>query len=218
MTEDTTVVPDLYIEAKKAVNAYQEEVQHLDAQEQELKAELAVLQEEMTQNMLDQEGSSVSDRIYLRIRGKEISSRADIIATVLAELQEERQELKLKYATIFKEALVEDRKQSPNFSAKVQAIIDGHIYAMLAEVADLSGQLKQQHNSISGGINAVYQDEKVNEVHRNLRYRFDWDIYKPSFSNFGKTVLNRNHIDYSLGGHIHPDFRNKQPEEGVSSE
>lgn len=210
MTEKITV-SDLFVEAKKAVTAYQAEVQLLEAQEEELTAELEVLQQEMIQNVLDQEGANVSDRVYLRMRGKEISVRSDIIATVLAELEEERHGLKLKYVSVFTAALAEDRKNSPSYSAKVQEIVDGHLYAALEEVADISTQIAQQHSAVAGGINEVFLDEQANEVHRNLRYRFGWESYKPSFSNLGKTVMNRHHVDYATGGAIHPDFKSKKP-------
>lgn len=214
MTEKITV-PDLFVEAKKAVNQYQSEVHSLDAQESELTAELLVLQQELTGNMLSQEGASVSDRVYLRLQGKEISTRSDIITGVLAELEEERHELKLKYVPVFTAALTKDRQKSPSYSAKVKEIVDGHLYAALEEVADISKQIGQQHTALAGGINDVFQDEKANEIHRNLRYRFGWDSYKPSFSNFGTTVLNRHHVDYATGGAIHPDFKSKKPKEGA---
>ena len=216
MTEKI-LVPELFIETKKAVAAYQAEAVLLDQQESELNAELDVLQEELTENMISQEGASVSDRVYLRMRGKEISVRADIINNVLAELQEERHELKLKYAAIFTSVLAEDRKNSPSYSAKVQDIVNGRIYSMLEEIAGISQQMAQQHNALSRDINEVFQDEKVNEVHRNARYRFDWESYKPSFSNFGKTVLNRYHVDSATSGSIHADFKNKKPKEAVSN-
>lgn len=215
MTEKIKI-PNLYVETKKAVAAYQNEVHLLNAEEQELTAELDVLQQEMTENMLSQEGSNVSDRVQLRLRGKEISVRADIIATVLAELAEERHELKLKYIPIFASATTEDGKGVPSYSSKIREIVDGHIYIMLEEIADMSAQLKQQHDDISDGLNEVYKDPKVNEVHRNIRYRMDWERSKPSFTNFGKIVLDRYHVDSATNGYIHVDFKNKQPKEAVS--
>ncbi|WKA56813.1 hypothetical protein [Planococcus shixiaomingii] len=205
------IVPDLYVESKKAVAAYQNEVQLLDAQEDELNAELELLQQELTQNIMDQEGANVSDRVYLRMRGKEISVRADIINSVLAELEEERHELKLKYVPIFGGAMAEDSKGKPSYSAKVQEIMDCHLYTMLEEIADMSEQLRQQHDAISSGLNAVYQDSKVNEVHRNIRYRQDWERSKPNFYTIGKSVLDRYHVDAATNGYIHGDFKNKKP-------
>lgn len=210
---EKVIVPDLYPETKKAVAAYQAEVHLLDSEEQELNAELELLQQEMAENMLSQEGANVSDRVYLRMRGKEISVRADIINTVLTELEEERHELKLKYVPIFGKSSLEDNKKSPSYSEKVQELVDGYIYAMLEEIADMSGQVKQQHNAISVGVNEVYKDEKVNEVHRNLRYRQDWERSKPTFTNFGKYVLDRYHVDAATNGYIHSDFKNKKPKE-----
>lgn len=214
MTEKI-IVPDLYPETKKAVAAYQAEVQLLDAEEQELNAEMELLQQEMTENMIDQEGASVSDRVYLRMRGKEISTRAEIISAVLAELEEERHEQKLKYVPIFSKAVSADSVGKPSYSAKVQESIDRHIYKMLEEIADMSAQLKQQHDAISNDLNEVYQDEKVNEVHRNIRYRQDWERSKPTFFNQGKTVLDRYHVDAATNGYIHSDFKNKKPKEAA---
>ena len=216
MTEKI-IVPDLYVETKKAVAAYQNEVHLLDAEEQELTAELEALQQEMTQNIMDQEGSNVSDRVHFRMRGKEISTRAEIISAVLAELEEERHELKLKYVPIFGGASVEDSKNRPSYSTKVREIVDGHIYMMLEEIADMSEQIKRQHTDISKGVNAVYLNEKVNEVHRNIRYRMDWERSKPSFTNFGKYVLDRYHVDSATNGYIHDDFKNKKPKEVVDN-
>lgn len=215
MTEKI-LVPELYKETKKAVKAYQNEVHLLNSEEQEFNAELEVLQQEMTRNMLFQEGSGVSDRVHFRMHSKEISDRAEIISAVLAELVEDRHDLKLKYVPIFASAMAEDGKGKPSYSSKVREIVDSHIYTMLEEIADMSAQLKQQHDDISDGLNEVYQDPAVNEVHRNIRYRMDWERSKPSFTNFGKTVLNRYHVDSATNGYIHADFKNKQPKEAVS--
>lgn len=214
---EKVIVPDLHVETKKAVAAYQAEVYLLDSEEQELNAELNLLQQEMTGNMMDQEGASVSDRVYLRMRGKEISTRAEMISAVLAELVEERHDLKLKYIPIFSAAKLEDIKGKPSYSAKVQEIVNSHLYTMLAEIADMSAQIKQQHNAVSDGLNEVYKDEKVNEVHRNIRYRQDWERSKPIFQNFGKVVLDRYHIDSATNGYIHSDFENKKPKEALSN-
>lgn len=216
MTEKI-IVPDLHVEAKKAVAAYQAEVQLLDAEEQELNAELELLQQEMTENMMAQEGANVSDRVYLRMRGKEISVRADIVASVLSELQEERHELKLKYVPIFDKAVSADSIGNPSYSTKIQDMVNSHIFAMLEEISDMSSQIKQQHNAISSGLNTVYQDAKVNEVHRNIRYRQDWERRKPAFFNNGKYVLDRYHVDAATNGYIHSDFKNKKPKEALSN-
>lgn len=216
MTEKI-IVPDLYVETKKAVAAYQNEVCLLDAEEQELNTELEALQQEMTENMLSQEGSGVSDRVQFRMRGKEISTRAEIISAVLAELVEERHDLKLKYVPIFNSAMAEDGRRNPSYSAKVQEIINRHLYTMLEEIADMSAQLKQQHDAISSVLNEVYQDPQVNEVHRNIRYRQDWERSKPTFFNHSKVVLDRYHVDAATNGYIHNDFKNKKPKEAVSN-
>lgn len=215
MTEKI-IIPNLYVETQKAVAAYQAEVHLLNAEEQELTAELEALQQEMAENMLSQEGSGVSDRVHFRMRGKEINTRAEIISAVLSELVEDRHELKLKYVPIFASAMVEDAKGKPSYSTKIQETINRHLYTMLEEIADMSAQLKQQHDDISGGLNEVYQDEKVNEVHRNIRYRQDWERSKPTFFNHSKVVLDRYHVDAATNGFIHTDFKNKQPKEGIS--
>lgn len=210
-------IPNLYVETQKALAAYQNEIHLLDAEEQELNTELEALQQEMAENMLSQEGSNVSDRVHFRMRGKEISTRAEIISAVLAELVEERHELKLKYVPIFASAMAEDAKGKPSYSVKVQEIINCHLYTMLEEIADMSAQLKQQHDTISSGLNEVYQDPQVNEVHRNIRYRQDWERSKPTFQNLGKVVLDRYHVDAATNGYVHSDFKHKQPKEGVGN-
>ncbi|MGH0601594.1 hypothetical protein [Bacillus mycoides] len=71
-------IKDLFVETKKVVADYKEKAGVLDQEEQELKVKLEELQDEMIAIILDQEGETVSELVYLKIRLKEINQKTDI--------------------------------------------------------------------------------------------------------------------------------------------
>lgn len=202
-------VKPLFTEAKKALDAYKEEVAKLDEQERELKGELNVLQEEMTANLLSQESSSVSEIVYLKIEAKEITQKADIIKVLLEELQEDRTNLKLKYVPILRNALGEADTSEYN----ANDIVERYRYKMLTEIADIGKQMQEQYREVAPDLQEVFQDSKVLERFPRLHYHYTYENYRPHFSWWNKNVVSKNDVHLACSGSLPQGL--KKPQEGV---
>lgn len=203
------IVPDLFVETKQAVAAYQAEMQLLNLQENELSAELEALKKEMTENILSQEYGTVSDKVHFKIRGKEISSRANIINSVLEELAEERHMLKLKYVSIYRQSLGVDGNVKRQFNGN--EIVDRYLWEMLSELTSIGQQMGKQYREMYDDMAEVFQDEKVKKEIRNVQYTFTSESYRPEFWNNSNTVLHKQNVLLATGGSMPPNF--KKPKE-----
>ncbi|MGM0922863.1 MAG: hypothetical protein ACQEWW_16890 [Bacillota bacterium] len=193
-------VKDLFIETKKVVADYQAEAYKLDEQERELKAELVALQEQHTANLIDQEGSSISERVYLKIQGKEIVQKSEIISSLLEELEEERTALKLKFTSIYQEALKKDRITLGQYD--VTELAKKYRYQMLSEIAEIGKEMQKQYHAIAPDIEEVFEDPTVQENNPTITNSFHADQYKPGLSWFDKSVVSKNEVFSAVRGNL----------------
>lgn len=191
-----TKVKDLFVETKKVIEEYNKQAEALEAQEQELKGELEVLQAEMTAIMIDMETASVSDKVYLKIKQKEIVTKTEIIGTILEDLQEEKTALRLQFAPIYRQALRQDAVNRSGYSAT--EIAKKYRYMMLQEISEIGIQMQHQYNAIAPDIYEVFEDEAVRKEFPRLEYVFNSDQYTPSFGWFGDSVISKSDV-YSAG-------------------
>ncbi|AOZ90684.1 hypothetical protein BK049_11875 [Bacillus xiamenensis] len=191
-------VKELFTEAKKVVEEYKAKAEELAEQEKELKADLEALQQEMTMNMLEQENAPVSERVYLKIRNKEIVSKAEIIDTLLEELEEERTALKLEYVPKYREALGKADIQEYNATK----IAEKYRYLMLKEISEIGRQMQEQYREIAPEIDEVFQDKGVLEQYPRLAYAYTYENYVPSFSWFENSVVSKNEVFSACRGNL----------------
>jgi hypothetical protein len=189
-------VKDLFIETKKVIADYKKEAERIDQQERELNAELNVLQEEMTTNILDQDTAGVSEMIYLKIQAKEIVKRKEIIDVLLEELAEERTALKLEFVPLLRTAL----GKTGIHEYDVTEMVERYRYELLKEVADTGKQIRNQYTEIESDIMEVFEDSRVKEQHPHIVYQYGRDNFKPSFSWFNRDVVSKNEVFYACGG------------------
>jgi hypothetical protein len=194
-------VRDLFVETKKVVADYKEKVSKLNDQERELNAELITLQDEMTANILDQEGASVSELVYLKIQAKEINYKTEIIKVLLEELAEERAALKLEFTPIYRTAI---RKDYSDKSGQYNAteIMERYRYLMLKEISDIGKQMQQQYFDIAPDVYEVFEDSEVQKEFPRLEYVFNQDHYTPSFGYPSDAVISKNDVFGACRGYI----------------
>ena len=210
------IVPDLFTETKKAIAAYKAEAEELQRQEDQLKAELEDLQNQMVENTLAKETAEVSEKIYLLTENNGISKRSRVTESVLDELQEEKHALKIKYMEIYQKATGEASAVKQQFN--ISNLVDRHLSAMFTEITSISNQMKQQYMEIYDDMAEVFADERINQEYRNARYKFTRDSYKLSYFENRSNILKKDHISYSLEGYFHPDFNSLKPKEAVSND
>jgi hypothetical protein len=195
-------VRDLFTVTKKVVAEYKKKAEQLDQQERELNAELHVLQEEMTSNMLAQETATVPEMVYLKIEAKNINQKTDIIKVLLEELAEERKALKLEFTPIYRQAIRQDAGSRSGYSAV--EITEKYKYLMLKEISDIGVQMQQQYRSISEDIYEVFEDEAVRKAYPRLEYVFNQDQYVPAFGWHSDSVVSKNEV-FSAGRGYRPN-------------
>jgi hypothetical protein len=189
---EQVIVSELFTETKKVIEEYKAKVEDLDNQELELKADLAALQQEMTLNMLDQDNAPASEKVYLKVRNKEIVSKVGIINVLLEEMAEERTALKLKFTPIYRDAIRKDGANMNGYDA-VQ-IAERYRYEMLKEISDIGVQMQKQYHEIAPDIYEVFEDSKVKEEYPRLEYSFNAERYTPSFGWFGDSVISKKDV------------------------
>lgn len=206
------IVADLFVETKKAVAAYKVEAGLIEQQEEELNAEVEALQQELTENILSQENAGVSERVYFKIRGKEIAARSEIIHKVLDELEEEKHALKVKYLGIYRNSLGVDGAVSRQYN--VNEMVDRHVYALFTEICSISKQMQEQNAAMYPDLSEVFADERINEEHRNARYGFTHDSYKMPYSEAKNAVIHKQDVFYALSGYMPPEIAIRKPKGG----
>lgn len=203
-------VKPLFIETEKVLAAYKEEVSKLDEQERELNAELSTIEAEMTANVLAQESSTVHELVYLKIQGKKLVQRNEIINVLLEELAGERSALKLRFVPVLREAL----GKTPYHEYNATEIAERYRYMMLTEIADIGSQMREQFREIAPDIREVFQDEKVKEQYPRLAHSFEDDRYRPSFSWMTKSVVSKDEVFSACKGWLPQGL--KAPKEEVT--
>jgi hypothetical protein len=190
-------VKDLFTAAKRVIAEYKEREMLLNQQERELNAELHVLQEEITSNMLAQEIATIPERVYLKIEAKKINQKTDIIKVLLDELAEERTALKLEFVPKYRDAM---NKAYPYQYSAVK-IAEKYKYLMLEEIGSIGVQMQDQFRVIERDINEIFKDEKVVEQFPRLKYAYEYDRFVPSFSWFNDSVVSKNEVFSACRGY-----------------
>jgi hypothetical protein len=186
-------VKDLFVETKKVVEEYKKQAEVIHQQEQELKLELAVMQSEMDAIFLDMEATdSLSDKIYLHSKVKEIVSKAEIVETMLEDLEGEKTALKLKFSPLYQQALRKDSAVKNSYSAT--QIVEKYKYLMLQEIAEIGEQMQSQYREISEDVYEVFEDSEVKKQYPRLEYYFHKDQYTPAFGWYGDAVVSKNEV------------------------
>jgi hypothetical protein len=202
-------VKPLFKETEKVIAAYKEEVQKLDERGRELEAEVAVLSEEMTANLTEQETADVSTLVYLKIQAKEINKKAEVIAVLLEELKEDRTELKLKYVPLLRKSQSVDGKVRAEYN--VNAIVDKYKWLMFTEIAEIGKQVLNQYSTIAPDLMEILDDKEVTKVHPRVMNQFSSESYKPTFWQDIKTVIHREDIRLACSGSLPQGL--KQPKD-----
>lgn len=215
MTEKI-IVPLMFGPAKEAIAAYKAEALQIDQEEQQLLEELDAMTTEMAENAVAAEGAAVEDRVQYRIRSEELSAHGQIIRKVLDELKDERDQLKLKYVPIYREALNTAGAINRQFSAT--EIVDRYIYDMFVEITEISQQMYQQYREVATDLDHIFRDDKVMEENRGIQYHYTQDTYKPEFWHDKTTVLHKQDVFYALSGHMPSEIAIKKPKEAVSND
>lgn len=193
-------VKDLFVETKKVTADYKEKAEALNQEEQELKAELEALQEEMTAILLDQENANLSERIYLKAQAKGINSKLEIVHSMLEELNEKRSALKLAYVPVLQDVLRKDRSSANEYDMTELAI--RHRYELLTEIAGVGKQFQKQYHDIAPEIYEVFEDTKVKEQFSRLEHSFNQEQYQPYFSWFETSVVSKNEVFSATRGNL----------------
>lgn len=202
-------VKDLFVETKKVLEDYKKQAEAINQQEQELKQELSILHSEMEAIYLDLETADLSEKIYLKMKVKEITNKAEIIETILEELNEERTALKLKYTPVLKESLAQDRKGHGEYNAT--EIVEKYKYIMLAEIAELGKAMQKQYHSIAPEVMEIFEDSTVKEHFPRLYYAFYQEQYTPSLQWANEAVVHKNEIFLAKDGRLPENL--KQPKD-----
>jgi len=202
-------VKDLFAETKKAIFLYKEKVVEIDQQQDELEIELVALQEEMTNILLDSENAPISDRVYLRIRQKEVVQKTEIIGTLLEELEEERTALKLSFVPVYQSVLKQDRTTSAKFDAT--EIAEKYRYLLLTEIAEIGMEMRGQYFSIANDILEVFEDPTVKENYPRIEHSFTQEQYTPSLSWFENSIVSKQEAFSAVRGNLPTNL--KQPKD-----
>ena len=193
-------VRKLFVETEIVIKDYKEKAELLDQQERELTAELNVLQEEMTNNILSQEGASISELVYLKISVKKINQKTEIISVLLEELGEERTALKLTFTPNYRTAIRNDKANTSGYDAT--EIVERYRYEMLKEIADIGVQMQKQYRDISEDIYEVFEDSEVRKEFPRLGYTFNQEQYTPQFGWFSESVISKNDVFTATRGYL----------------
>ena len=202
-------VKNIFKETEKVLKEYKAQAEEFNKQEQELNAELVALNDELTAIMLDIETASITERVYFKIRSKEVNSKTEIINKLLEELDEERTELKLQFTPILKEAQANDRKGNVEYNAT--EIVEKYRYLMLTEIAELFKEMQSHYFAVDPEVMDIFDDSTVKEVHPRIYYSFNQDQYKPSLQWSNEAVVHKNEIFLAKDGRT-PDNL-KQPKD-----
>lgn len=193
-------VKDLFVETKKVMADYKGKAEALNQEEQELKAELEALQEEMTAILLDQENANLSEGIYLKAHAKGINSKVEIIHSMREELDEKRSALRLAYVPVLQDVLRKDRTSSYGYDVTEFAI--RHRYELLTEVAKMGKQFQKQYHAIAPDIYEVFEDTKVKEEYPRLEHSFNQEQYQPFFTWFETSIVSKNEMFSAIRGNL----------------
>lgn len=184
---------NLFKETKQVLTQYKNAVKVLEEREQNLNEEAEKLQEKHTKLFLDQqEITDVSEIIYMRKQGEDISDDLRVIEFLLEEVGEEIKTLQISYAPLFQQALLNDRKETHKY--KVKPMVDSVRYELLKAIADISQAMSDQYSEISHEIGPVLGNSDVRAAYPRIGYLVDSDNFLPPYGEVMPNILTKNDI------------------------
>jgi hypothetical protein len=162
---------DLFPTTKEVIKHYQESVNKLDIQEKELRDKLEILQKKLTDNLREKDVTDdVGKLVYLSLEGKRINSEADVISTMLEQIEEKKLAIKFQFVPLFQESLKNDYQEVLKYNANT--IVSQLRYSMLTAVADLSNEMSSQFEAVAPAVFEVYEAPEIVEKHPALKHTF----------------------------------------------
>lgn len=198
---------DLFVHTKVAVSAYKEELKQLEERGEKLAEKLAAVQAEHTENLLKLNGTTdVDEIITLKFENINLVSNSKVVSFLLEGLEEEKTDLKVKHAPLYEAATKADMKaRSGKYDAN--AIVDVLRYEMVRSIADIGMKMQEQFFAVEADVKEVFDDVAVKENHVNIGRGFTPEHYKPSYSEFSKTVVSKQDIFTAISGQMPPNIR-----------
>ncbi|MEH7441126.1 hypothetical protein V7201_02215 [Bacillus sp. JJ1122] len=191
----------LFTETKKVITEYEKEESKLDERQEHLNTRLSDLMKKQVNNFQEQQVyRNVDDLIYLQLNAKEINNEIAILETLLEELKEEYQKLKLKFAPAFKDASSKD-SSIINMKYGMTAVLEQVKYDLLTALMDLKKGLDTELQQVSKA-NEVLMDKQVNEKYRTTYNVLSNSKIKPVFSYPYPYLINRNEVWAACDGSI----------------
>lgn len=192
----------LFTHTKTAISLYKAEAEKLTDKESQLKQKLEDLQIEHTANILDQQSTDdVDELVYLGKQAKDIVSETALINTMLERVNEAKTEIKIKYATIFQEAITKDQ-QAKVGKYYVTDIIVHLRYTMLEAISEIGQEMALQYNEVSPDVLEIFVDKQVLETYPRMKYAFNPEMWRPIINMNTDRVLDTNDFAYARKGSV----------------
>jgi hypothetical protein len=184
---------DLFPQTKEVITAYQNEVSKLDQKELELKGRLEALQCQLTSNFMEKElTDDLSLLVNLSLQAKDINSEADVLNTMLEQVNEKKLEVKFRYVPIYQQALRNDYQEVLKIDAN--GIVEQLRYALLKAIADLSNEMNSQYQEVAPAIYQVYEDPTIMKSFPALQHQFYKKMYTPRYMEANSIIIQRQDV------------------------
>lgn len=198
---------DILMLTKVAVANYKADLQLLEDRGQKLSEKLATIQQSHTDNLLKLDGCTDVDQIItLKLENINLVANTKVVSSLLEGLEEEKTDLKVKHAPLYEAATKADMQaRGGKYDANV--IVSELRYQMIRSIADIGKAMQEQYFSIEADVKEVFDDIAVKETHVHIGRGFTPEHYRPSYSEFSKTVVSKQDIFTAISGQIPPNIR-----------
>lgn len=197
---------DLFVHTKAAVADYKAELKLLEERGEKLTEKLAHIQANHTENLLKLIGNTdVDEIIKLKLNNVNLVSESKVVSSLLQSIEEEKTDLKIQHAPLFREALREDGKVRHKYNAN--EIVDVMRYEMLKAIADIGSEMMSQYRAIAPDVRELFDDAAVQEAHVRIGRHFESEHYRLAYWEANKTVISKNDIFIATGGSLPSNIR-----------
>lgn len=184
---------DLFPSTKEVIKHYQESANKLDIQEKELLDKLEILQKKLTDNLREKDVTDdVGKLVYLSLEGKRINSEADVISSMLEQIEEKKLAVKFHFVPLYHESLKSDYQEVLKYNAN--SVVEQLRYSMLRAVADLSSEMAEQFEAVAPAVFEVYETPEIIEKHPALKHTFYKNKFVPLYEESNSVVISKNDI------------------------
>lgn len=196
----------MFAETERVLANYEAEKEALEKRGQDLDNQLATLQQQHLELLLQKEGEKDTKKfIAISKKLETINEDMKLIGYLKDQLKDDLTALKQSYIQPIKEAYSNDSAIKRDMD--VNYLVDYMRHELVSAIAEYASKVRQEESKVYGTIADEFLDNnELMATNKSFKRSFDFDRTNLSYSSMIPNLLTRNNINLACSGHIAPEI------------